>query len=87
MAATTTTTKSSSPAPPPVPVAKKVKHEMELFGDVRIDNYYWLRDDSRCNPEVLSYLQAENAFTDFFMSGTRAALYDFFTLFETIILF
>ena len=62
---------SYSPAPPPVPAAKKVKHEMELFGDVRIDNYYWLRDDSRSSPEVLSYLQAENAYTDFIMSGTK----------------
>ncbi|KAK2980350.1 hypothetical protein RJ640_029097 [Escallonia rubra] len=27
----------------PPPVAKKVRHEMEMFGDVRIDDYYWLR--------------------------------------------
>lgn len=54
---------------PPVPVAKKVRHEMEMFGDVRIDNYYWLRDDSRSDPEVLSYLQQENAHTDYAMSG------------------
>lgn len=61
MASTQTTT---SP-----PVAKKVKHEMEMFGDVRNDNYYWLRDDSRSNPEVLSYLHQENSYTDFVMSG------------------
>jgi hypothetical protein len=42
---------------------------MEMFGDVRVDNYYWLRDDSRTNPEVLSYLQQENAYTDSVMSG------------------
>ncbi|KAA8541449.1 hypothetical protein F0562_025412 [Nyssa sinensis] len=53
------------------PFAKKVKHEMEMFGDVRVDNYYWLRDDSRSDPEVLAYLQAENAYTDFLMSGTK----------------
>ncbi|KAI3821860.1 hypothetical protein L1987_09434 [Smallanthus sonchifolius] len=53
------------------PVAKKVKHELEMFGDVRVDNYYWLRDDSRSNPEMLSYLQQENAYTDFIMSGTK----------------
>lgn len=58
-------------SPPPLPVAKKVKHEMELFGDVRIDNYYWLRDDSRSSPQVLSYLQQENAYTDYIMSGTK----------------
>lgn len=51
------------------PVAKKVKHEMEMFGDFRNDNYYWLRDDSRSNPQVLSYLHQENAYTDFIMSG------------------
>ncbi|KAK4348161.1 hypothetical protein RND71_034500 [Anisodus tanguticus] len=53
------------------PAPKKVKHEMELFGDVRVDNYYWLRDDSRSNPEVLSYLREENAYTDSVMSGTK----------------
>uniref|UniRef100_K7LM15 Prolyl endopeptidase n=1 Tax=Glycine max TaxID=3847 RepID=K7LM15_SOYBN len=42
---------------------------MEMFGDVRIGNYYWLRDDSRTDPEVLSYLHEENAYTDSIMSG------------------
>ncbi|KAJ4974395.1 hypothetical protein NE237_007569 [Protea cynaroides] len=53
------------------PVAKKVRHEMEMFADVRIDNYYWLRDDSRSNPEVLSYLKEENSYTDYVMAGTK----------------
>ncbi|KAG4909988.1 Protease 2 [Glycine soja] len=61
---------SQSQSPPP-PVAKKVEHAMEMFGDVRIDNYYWLRDDSRTDPEVLSYLRQENAYTDSIMSGTK----------------
>lgn len=61
---------AKSPPPSP-PVAKKVKHVMELFGDVRIDNYYWLRDDSRSDPEVLSYLNQENAYTDSIMSDTK----------------
>ena len=30
----------------------------------RSDPYAWLRDDSRSDPEVLSYLRAENAYTD-----------------------
>ncbi|XP_009625790.1 uncharacterized protein [Nicotiana tomentosiformis] len=54
-----------------MPSAKKVRHEMEMFGDVRVDNYYWLRDDSRSDPEVLSYLHQENAYTDSVMSGTK----------------
>ncbi|KAK6160537.1 hypothetical protein DH2020_003918 [Rehmannia glutinosa] len=53
------------------PIAKKVRHEMEMFGDVRIDNYYWLRDDSRSDPQVLAYLHEENAYTDHVMSGTK----------------
>lgn len=63
---------SQSPAPP---VAKKVEHVMELFGDVRNDNYYWLRDDSRTDPEVLSYLRQENDYTDSIMSGEYATLF------------
>ncbi|KAL5828302.1 hypothetical protein ACOSQ4_020099 [Xanthoceras sorbifolium] len=60
----------SSPLPSP-PVAKKVEHVMEMFGDVRVDNYYWLRDDSRSNPDIISYLQLENAYTESIMSGTK----------------
>ena len=51
------------------PVAKKVKHEMKMFDDVRVDNYYWLRDDSRSDPDMLHYLNQENAYTDYIMSG------------------
>ncbi|TYI87993.1 hypothetical protein E1A91_D04G175000v1 [Gossypium mustelinum] len=66
----TATMGSRSQLPSP-PLAEKVKHEMELFGDVRVDNYYWLRDDSRKNPKVISYLQQENAYTEAMMSGTK----------------
>ena len=65
---TATMTTQAQPQPP---VAKKVPHKMELFGDVRVDNYYWLRDDSRSNPDMLSYLQQENAFTDSLMSDSK----------------
>ncbi len=40
------------------PVAKRVRKELRKFGDTRIDYYYWLRE--RENPEVISYLEAEN---------------------------
>ena len=30
----------------------------------REDDYYWLRDDTRKNPQMLAYLNAENAYTD-----------------------
>jgi len=58
------------------PVAKQVPRETTLHGDTRVDNYYWLREKS--NPEVISYLQAENAYTDAVMKPTeefQAALY------------
>ncbi|WOH13203.1 hypothetical protein DCAR_0832712 [Daucus carota subsp. sativus] len=51
------------------PVAKKVPHQMEMIGDVRVDNYYWLRDDSRSDPDVLAYLDQENAYIESIMSG------------------
>lgn len=59
----------SEKQPPPPPVAKKVEHKMELFGEARVDNYYWLRDDSRSDPDVLSHLQQENDYTNLLMSG------------------
>ncbi|KAJ0034501.1 hypothetical protein Pint_25658 [Pistacia integerrima] len=59
---------SQSPRPP---VAKKVEHAMEMFGDVRVDNYYWLRDDSRSDPDVLSHLKLENSYTESLLSGTK----------------
>ncbi|KAL5698028.1 oligopeptidase B [Ranunculus cassubicifolius] len=53
------------------PVAQKIKHEMKLFGDVRVDDYYWLRDDTRKDPKVISHLQNENSYTNFIMQGTK----------------
>ncbi|GLP97109.1 oligopeptidase B [Paraferrimonas sedimenticola] len=44
------------------PVAKKIPHKLEAHGDVRIDNYYWMRDDARTDAEVLAHLEAENAY-------------------------
>jgi oligopeptidase B len=38
-----------------------VSHAMTQHGDT-VDNYYWLRDDTRSQPEVLDYLQQENAY-------------------------
>ncbi|KAJ9190630.1 hypothetical protein P3X46_001812 [Hevea brasiliensis] len=53
------------------PIAKKVEYVMELFGDIRVDHHYWLRDDSRSNSEIHSHLKKENAYTDSFMCGTK----------------
>ncbi|CAN0857866.1 Protease 2 [Linum grandiflorum] len=64
-----TPTTTDSPLPPPK--ANKIDHRMEMFSDVRVDSYYWLRDDARCNPQVLSYLEQENAYTDSVMADTK----------------
>ena len=46
------------------PVALKKKHLHEKHGDLRQDDYFWLRDDNRQDPLVLDYLKQENAFTE-----------------------
>lgn len=79
-----TTITETAPSKVP-PVAKKVKHEMEMFGDKRIDNYYWLRDDCRSNPEVLFHLRQENSYTDFVMSG-KSHLFHWPVLFYILII-
>lgn len=43
-------------------MVKKIPTCLEKHGHVRIDNYYWLRE--RDNPEVMAYLEAENAYAD-----------------------
>ena len=45
------------------PAAKKLRHAVERHGERIEDPYHWLRDDSRKDPEVLRYLEAENAYT------------------------
>jgi oligopeptidase B len=51
------------------PVAKIVPERLEENGNVRIDDYYWLKE--RDNPEVISYLESENAYTRAVMRHTR----------------
>lgn len=61
------------------PIASKKSHIMEIHGDKRNDEYYWIRDDSRKSEEVLAYLTAENNYTKSKLSHTTALqkkLYD-----------
>ncbi len=44
------------------PVAPVHPFEVTSPNGARPDPYYWLRDDTRKDPEVLDYLQAENAY-------------------------
>src|SRR5206468_8951684 len=52
------------------PVARKAPHVMTVHGDTLKDDYFWLREKS--NPEVISYLEAENAYTEEVMKPTKA---------------
>src|SRR5438046_224150 len=44
------------------PVARKVPKIDTIHGDLRQDDYAWLRQKD--DPDVLAYLEAENAYTD-----------------------
>jgi len=51
------------------PRALRIPKELVCHGDVRIDDYYWLR--KRDDPRVRAYLEAENAYTEAVMAPTR----------------
>ena len=58
------------------PLAKKVSHITEIHGSKLTDDYFWLRDKQ--NPEVIKYLEAENAYTEELMKpakGLQETLY------------
>ena len=44
------------------PIAKKVPYKITRHGHTRIDNYYWMRDDTRKDPEIIAHLEAENSY-------------------------
>lgn len=59
------------------PIAKKQPKELTIHGDTRIDNYYWMRE--RENPEVVAYLEEENAYTKKCLKHTETLQQDLFT--------
>lgn len=59
------------------PIAKTVPAERVHHGDVFVDEYEWLRDKE--NPEVIAYLEAENAYTEAqtaHLAGLRDSIFD-----------
>ena len=54
------------PAPP---TAKRIPKTDTLHGDTRTDEYFWMRDKS--DPDVLAYLEAENAYCDAALAETK----------------
>jgi oligopeptidase B len=63
--------------PPAPPAAPQNPAETRIHGAVLRDEYAWLRDKE--NPEVIAYLEAENAYADAVMAplaGLREQLYN-----------
>ena len=59
------TLKNHKPSPEKIPVT------FEAHGVKRVDNYYWMRDDSRKDPKVIEHLNSENDYLEnWFLSGT-----------------
>jgi oligopeptidase B len=54
----------------PVPTVKAVPKELSIHGDTRIDEFYWLNE--RENPEVIAYLNSENAYREQMTTHTKA---------------
>jgi oligopeptidase B len=54
---------------PDPPVAEVIPHAETRFGTRVVDNYFWLREKS--NPEVIQYLEQENAYTAAVTNGLR----------------
>ncbi len=63
-------------ATPKPPVAAKKPKDVTVHEDKRIDDYFWLREKD--NPEVKTYLEQENAYTESVLAPAkelRAALF------------
>ncbi|MDT0644027.1 S9 family peptidase [Zunongwangia sp. F363] len=52
------------------PKARKIEKKLQIHGDVRVDNYYWMND--RENPEVIEYLEHENSYNKQMTAHTQA---------------
>src|SRR4029078_9706607 len=66
---------AQAPAQPLAPpVARMTARVDTTLGDIRTDNYYWIRDDARKNHDVLSYLEAENGYTEGMMKPHEALI-------------
>ncbi|TXN35872.1 S9 family peptidase [Flagellimonas hymeniacidonis] len=51
------------------PIAKKKPTKLEKHGDVRVDDYYWMKN--RDDQEVIDYLNAENAYYEQMTAHTK----------------
>lgn len=71
LAAFTSSSSGAQSTRPPhaPPVAVAIAKTDTLHGDIRVDNYFYMRD--RTHPQVIPYLEAENAYTDALTEHTK----------------
>ncbi len=61
---------SCSQTPEP-PMAKIAADTLHIHNETLIDDFAWLKDKNRTDPEVLEYLHAENEYTENLMNNTK----------------
>ncbi|RYG02839.1 MAG: S9 family peptidase, partial [Chitinophagaceae bacterium] len=59
------------------PFASKISKELNAHNDIRVDEYYWLNNPE--DPDVIRYLEAENAYTEAMLAGTKSFQEKLFT--------
>ena len=64
-----TKTQKSMSELPKAPLAKQIPKNLTIHDDVRVDEFYWLKD--RENPEVIDYLNKENDYYNAHTAHTK----------------
>jgi oligopeptidase B len=67
-----TPTPPAPPSEPQPPVAARHDYAVPSPNGNRNDPYYWIRDDTRKNADMLAYLEAENGYTKAMLGGDAA---------------
>ena len=62
---------SKSAIKPKPPIAKKIPYETSIHDTVLVDYYYWMKDKSRTDPDVIEHIEKENAYTDSVLFHTK----------------
>ena len=61
------------------PVAASRLHQVDSPNGTRLDSYYWLRDDTRTQADVIAHLEAENAYTKQRLAPMQPLMDELFT--------
>ncbi len=49
---------------PEPPIAKKIPYETSIHDTFLVDYYYWMKDKTRTDPDVIAHIEKENTYTD-----------------------